>query len=111
VLKTDDTAHLIAAVEALAIHKPYFSPAISERVIDYYVQRHSDCREDSVLTPREREIVQLVAEGKINKQIAYMLDISEKTAETHRATAMHKLQLKNTADLVLYAVRNNIVKA
>jgi len=65
---------------------------------------------EPVLTPRQREIVQLIAEGKINKQVAYTLDISVKTVETHRAAAMHKLKLRTTAELVLYAVRNNIVE-
>lgn len=63
-----------------------------------------------MLTTREREIVQLIAEGNLNKQIAHMLSISVKTVETHRAAAMHKLKLKTTAELVLYAVRNNIVE-
>jgi DNA-binding NarL/FixJ family response regulator len=110
VLKSDDTAHLLAAVEALALHKPYFSPAISERVLDYYIKKQPGGTESTVLTPREREIVQLIAEGKINKQIAYMLEISQKTVETHRSAAMHKLNLQTTAELVLFAVRNDIVK-
>jgi DNA-binding NarL/FixJ family response regulator len=110
VLKTDDAAHLVAAVEALALQKSYFSPAISERVLDFYIKKHSEDRGDTVLTPREREIVQLIAEGKINKQIAYMLGISQKTVETHRSTAMHKLELQTTAELVLYAVRNDMVR-
>jgi DNA-binding CsgD family transcriptional regulator len=62
------------------------------------------------LTPREREIVQLIAEGQLNKEIAAILNLSIKTVETHRAAAMHKLDLKSTADLVRYAVRNNIIE-
>jgi DNA-binding CsgD family transcriptional regulator len=63
-----------------------------------------------LLTHREREVVQLIAEGKINKQIATTLEISIKTVETHRASAMHKLKLKTTADLVRYAIRNSLVE-
>jgi len=110
VLKSDPGVHLISAVEALAMHKPYFSAAISETLLDYFIEQGHGNNSATVLTPREREIVQLIAEGKINKQIAYMLDISVKTVETHRAAAMHKLKLLTTAELVLYAVRNNIVQ-
>jgi DNA-binding NarL/FixJ family response regulator len=110
VLKSDPTAHLIAAVEALAKGKPYFSPAISEALLDHFVEPREGHHSTSKLTSREREVVQLIAEGKINKQIAHMLDISTKTVETHRAAAMHKLKLKTTAELVLYAVRNHIVE-
>jgi DNA-binding NarL/FixJ family response regulator len=63
-----------------------------------------------VLTPREREVVELVAKGKINKQIAYTLEISTKTVETHRATVMQKLNLRTTADLVRFAIRNDMIQ-
>jgi DNA-binding NarL/FixJ family response regulator len=108
VLKSDPSAHLVSAVEALAKGKPYFSPEISQALLDTFV----DPRRDSatVLSSREREVVQLIAEGKINKQVAHMLNISIKTVETHRATVMHKLKLRTTAELVLYAVRNHIVQ-
>jgi DNA-binding NarL/FixJ family response regulator len=110
VLKSDTGSHLVAAIEALSLRKPYFSSEISETLLDHFVD---SCRPEgniSSLTSREREIVQLIAEGKINKQIAHILDISVKTVETHRATAMHKLKLRSTAELVRYAVRNNIVE-
>jgi len=110
VLKSDAGSHLISAVEALAMHRPYFSAAISETLLDHFVEQSHGPNSARVLTPREREIVQLIAEGKINKQIAHMLEISVKTVETHRAAAMHKLKLRTTAELVLYAVRNNIVQ-
>lgn len=110
VLKSDTGSHLISAVEALAMHRPYFSAAISETLLDNFVEQNQGPDSPRVLTPREREIVQLIAEGKINKQIAHMLEISVKTVETHRAAAMHKLKLRTTAELVLYAVRNNIVQ-
>jgi DNA-binding NarL/FixJ family response regulator len=110
VLKSDEISHLVAGVEALTKGKPYFSPTISETVLDYYIDRHlGTTKGTTVLTSREREVVQLISEGLINKQIAYTLDISIKTVETHRAAAMHKLKLNTTAELVLYAVRNNIV--
>ena len=110
VLKSDSGTHLIAAVEALSMRKPYFSGAISETLLEHFVESDHNSGRGIVLTPREREIVQLIAEGRINKQIAHMLDISVKTVETHRAAAMHKLKLRTTAELVLYAVRNNIVE-
>ena len=108
VLKSDPTAHLIAAVKALTKRQPYFSPSISETVLEQLDQRR-DAEGGVVLTGREREIVQLVAEGSLSKQIAYTLGISVKTVETHRASIMSKLKLRSTAELVLYAVRNNIV--
>lgn len=110
VLKSDSEANLIAAVEALSMHKPYFSGAISDTLLGHFVEGDREVEREVVLTPRQREIVQLIAEGKINKQVAYTLDISVKTVETHRAAAMHKLKLRTTAELVLYAVRNNIVE-
>ncbi|EJL22607.1 response regulator transcription factor [Novosphingobium sp. AP12] len=110
VLKSDSGAHLIAAVAALARHKPYFSGAISETLLEHFIESDHSTDKSVMLTAREREIVQLIAEGKLNKQIAHMLNISVKTVETHRAAAMHKLKLRSTAELVLYAVRNNIVE-
>lgn len=110
VLKSDSGAHLIAAVAALARHKPYFSGAISETLLEHFIESDHSSDKSVMLTAREREIVQLIAEGKLNKQIAHMLNISVKTVETHRAAAMHKLKLRSTAELVLYAVRNNIVE-
>lgn len=111
VLKSDTGQHLIAAVEALSLRKPYFSSEISETLLDHFVDSSRSGAGASPLTSREREIVQLIAEGKINKQIAHLLEISVKTVETHRATAMHKLKLRTTAELVRYAIRNNIVQA
>jgi DNA-binding NarL/FixJ family response regulator len=110
VLKSDGTSQLIAAVEALSIHKPYFSAAISEALLARFLDGDAAIGRGAVLTPREREIVQLIAEGKINKHIARLLNISVKTVETHRAKAMQKLKLRTVAELVLYAVRNHIVE-
>ncbi len=110
VLKSDPEQQLIAALDALSVKRPYFSDAISEVLLDRFLQIKPEQRKGP-LTQRERQIVQLIAEGRINKQIAYSLDISTKTVETHRASAMHKLKLRTTADLVRYAIRNCIAQA
>lgn len=109
VMKSDSEEHLLAALDALAVRRPYFSGAVSEALLEQFLRtnRHINA---GILTHREREIVQLIAEGKINKQIAGKLDISVKTVETHRASAMRKLNLKTTADLVRYAIRNTIIQ-
>ena len=111
VLKSDAAKHLINAVESLSQHKPFFSAKVSESVLDGYLKAG---REEQTaiepLTPREREIVQLLAEGKSNKEVADTLGISTKTIETHRATIMRKLELKSFAEMVRYAIRNNIIQ-
>ncbi len=111
VLKSDASRHLINAVEALAEHKPFFTSDVAATILDGYLNvAGGEAQSASVLTPREREIIQLLAEGKTNKEVANSLGISVKTAETHRAAIMRKLELKSTADLVRYAVRNNIIQ-
>lgn len=109
VLKSDPETDLLAATDALSVHRPYFSGAISETLLDRILEAFPNSQ--TTLTHREREVVQLIAEGKINKEISRVLNISVKTVETHRASAMHKLKLKTTAELVRYAVRNNIIEA
>lgn len=109
VLKTDAERHLLAAVDALSVNRPYFSGVISETLLQRFLQSGPTLA-STTLTHREREVVQLIAEGKINKEISHILNISVKTVETHRAASMHKLKLKTTAELVRYAVRNNIVQ-
>lgn len=109
VLKSDAEKHLLAALDALSLRRPYFSGAVSEALLARFLDSKPDNMASS-LTHREREIVQLIAEGRINKEIAHRLDISVKTVETHRASAMRKLKLRTTADLVRYAVRNGIVQ-
>lgn len=109
VMKSDSEEHLLAAVDALALRRPYFSGTVSEALLKQFLQTNRHIN-SGVLTHREREVVQLIAEGKINKQIASTLDISVKTVETHRASAMQKLNLKTTADLVRYAVRNSLIE-
>src|SRR6187200_961787 len=110
VLKSDAERHLIAALDALSIHRPYFSGAISDALLHQFLDSKPQALASS-LTHREREIVQQVAEGRINKEIAQRLNISVKTVETHRASAMRKLKLRTTADLVRYAVRNQLIQA
>jgi DNA-binding NarL/FixJ family response regulator len=109
VMKSDSEDHLLAALDALAVRRPYFSGAVSEALLEQFLQSHRHIN-SGLLTHREREVVQLIAEGKINKQIASTLDISIKTVETHRASAMRKLNLRTTADLVRYAVRNSLIE-
>ena len=110
VLKSETEAHLLAAVDALALHRPYYSGAMSDTLVARF-QSNKPSSETSSLTMRERGIVQLIAEGRMNKEVARMLSISVKTVECHRAAAMQKLDLRTTAELVRYAVRNNIVQA
>ena len=110
VLKSDTEKHLIAALDALSIRRPYFSGAISDTLLAQFLESKPQALASS-LTHREREVVQHVAEGRINKEIAARLSISVKTVETHRASAMRKLKLKTTADLVRYAVRNQLTQA
>jgi DNA-binding NarL/FixJ family response regulator len=109
VLKSDTERHLIAALDALSIRRSYFSGAISDTLLDQFLDSKPRPLASS-LTHREREVVQQVAEGRINKEIAARLNISVKTVETHRASAMRKLKLRTTADLVRYAVRNQLIQ-
>jgi len=108
-LKSDAKLNLINAIEALAVHKPYFTARVSEALLDSFLSRRA--HERSALTHRERGVVQLIAEGYTNKQIAALLNISLKTVETHRASIMRKLNLSSSAGLVRYAIRNRIVEA
>ncbi len=111
ILKTDIGRHLIAAILALGEHRSYFTSRISEIVFARYLDDASGARRDRTegLTPREREIVQLLSEGRSNKETGDLLGISIKTVETHRSAAMHKLRLDSFADLVRYAIRNKII--
>jgi DNA-binding NarL/FixJ family response regulator len=108
-LKSDAKQYLIAAVQALADHKPFFTGRISQQLLDAFLATHHG-KTEAALSPRERVIVQLIAEGHSNKQMSEVLSLSVKTIETHRAAAMRKLNLKSTAALVRYAVRNRLVE-
>jgi len=114
ILKTDGIKRIEAALRALAAHKPYFTTEVGEILFARFLQekiRTGEATEGSRLTNREREIVQLLGEGKSNKEVADNLGISVKTAETHRAAIMKKLKLKTFSDLVRYAIRNHIISA
>jgi len=112
ILKDDADRVLLAAVDAVRHHKPYFSTRVSTPPSDSLASPACDLsRTRSRLTPREREILQLLAEGKSNKEVASLLGISVNTAEAHRANIMLKLNLHSLAELVHYAIRNNIIKA
>jgi DNA-binding NarL/FixJ family response regulator len=109
VLKSDAQQHLISAVQSLAAHKSFFAGRASELLVGTFLTKVR--RMGRPLTGREQSIVQLIAEGHSNKQIARLLNISIKTAETHRATILRKLDLGSTADMVRYAIRNNLSDA
>src|SRR5204863_6446246 len=108
-LKSDAKRHLIRAIEALAVHKHFFTAEVSEALLETFLARANQSR--STLTNRERSVVQLIAEGHTNKQIAQLLNISLKTVETHRAAVMRKLNLSSSAAPVRYAIRNKLVEA
>jgi DNA-binding NarL/FixJ family response regulator len=114
VVKSDSDRDVVAAVEALANHKPFFTTAATELMLSKLDNPSATLDSDELkdrLTPREREIVQLISEGKSSKEVATALSISVKTAETHRANIMRKLQAHSVTELVRYAVRNQIVEA
>lgn len=111
VLKSDASRDLIAAVQALLAHKTFLSPGVSKLVVDGYLRGPEVEASADRLTPREREIVQLVAEGKSSKEVAASLTISVRTVEAHRSHVMEKLELSSVSELVRYAVRNKIVEA
>ncbi len=114
VLKSDAARDLIAAVEALQAGTTFFTSHIEERVLRGYLNKRQDDADGvphlSSLTLREREIVQLVAEGKCTKEVAVLLNLREKAAETHRSKIMRKLGFHTISELVLYAVQNHIIQ-
>jgi DNA-binding NarL/FixJ family response regulator len=113
-LKDSADVDLIRAVSAIALGKSFFSPAIARLMLDDYVKHRSG--ESAAVDPyetlsdREREVFQLIAEGKTNKDIAALLFISPSTVETHRARLMEKLDVHSAAEIVLYAVRHGIIR-
>ena len=108
-LKSDAKQYLVAAVESLVDHKPFFTGRVSEQLLDSYLTGQPR-KSESMLSPRERLIVQLIAEGHGNKEMASILNLSVKTIESHRATAMRKLNVTSTAAIVRYAIRNKLVE-
>jgi DNA-binding NarL/FixJ family response regulator len=111
VLKAEGAQALIDAIESLSEHKPFFAARASEALLNSFLKTAGTSDEAAPLTTRAIEIVQLLAEGKSNKEVAAALRISVKTVETHRAAIMHKLKLTSVVDLVRYAVRERIIKA
>jgi DNA-binding NarL/FixJ family response regulator len=109
-LKSDAGKDLIAAVESLLEHKPFFSHKVSEVVLEGFLKGTGPEPARDELTPREREIVQLLAEGKSNKETAAVLGISVKTVEAHRANIMRKMGFGSLSDLVRYAVREKMIE-
>jgi len=111
-LKDSAESDLVRAIRSVAEGKSYFSPAVSKVLLEDYMKKlQRTGSEDSydLLTPREREILQLIAEGKSNKDVANLLHLSVYTVETHRANLMEKLKLKSVPELILYAVRKGII--
>jgi DNA-binding NarL/FixJ family response regulator len=112
VLKSDADQNLIAGVESLGRHEPFLTSKVTEFVLGDYVRRSDDeGGSHAAVTPREREIIQLLAEGRSNKETASHLGVSVKTVEAHRANIMRKLRLNSVSDLVRYAIRNKIIQA
>jgi len=113
ILKSAAEADLIRAVRAVSEGKSFFSPVISKMLLEDYVRQVREKEvEDSydLLTPREREILQLLAEGKTNKEVATILKLSPYTVETHRGNLLQKLNLHSVPELILYAVRKGVIQ-
>jgi DNA-binding NarL/FixJ family response regulator len=113
VVKSDADEDLIRAVDTLRQHQPFLTSTVTGLVLDDYVRRGGAAQADFVaigVTSREREIIQLIAEGQTNKEAASTLGLSVKTIEAHRGNIMRKLRLRTVSDLVRYAIRNNIVQ-
>jgi two-component system, NarL family, response regulator NreC len=111
-LKDSAEEELVSAVRSVAIGRPFFSPAIANMLLDDYLrqlQQRGLTDSYELLSDREKEVIHLVAEGKTNKEVATILEISPYTVETHRNRIMQKLNLHNTAEIVLYAVRKKII--
>src|SRR5450631_3780117 len=115
VLKSDAARDLVSAVEALQNKRMFFTPRVNDLVLSGFLDKgHKGSDGDSPklpkLTPREREVVQLLAEGKSSKEVASLLNLSTKTAETHRSNIMRKLGFHSIRDIVVYAIKNNIIQ-
>jgi DNA-binding NarL/FixJ family response regulator len=115
ILKTDAGRDLVTAVDSLRRNKTFFTSRVSQMILDGYLKGDTRAQNSAAggirLTPRQREIVQLLAEGKSSKEVAVALSMSVKTAETHRANIMRKLDCHSVSEVVRYAIRNNIIQA
>jgi DNA-binding NarL/FixJ family response regulator len=115
VLKSDAARDLVAAVEALQGKRMFFTSRVNDLVLAGFLEKgHAISRNEApnlpILTAREREVTQLLAEGKSSKEVASLLGLSTKTVETHRSNIMRKLSLHSIRDLVVYAIKNNIIQ-
>jgi DNA-binding NarL/FixJ family response regulator len=117
-LKTDAGRDLVAAVDALGRDKTFFTPKVAQMILEGYLAHPVQHNEDHIvqksglfLTARQKQILQLLAEGKSSKEIAVALNISIKTAETHRANIMRRLDYHSVTELVRYAIRNHVIEA
>jgi DNA-binding NarL/FixJ family response regulator len=115
VLKSDGNPQLLAAIEALASHRPYFTGKISEMLVQSFTNQNrnmgsADLPGRPILTPRERQVVQLIAEGYSGKGIAKRFNISSRTVETHRSAVLRKLKVQSSRQLVRYAIRNRMIQ-
>lgn len=113
-LKSDAGRDLVSAVEALQGNRLFFTPRVNDLVLAGFLDKgqamsRNEPPELPILTAREREVTQLLAEGKSSKEVASLLNLSAKTVETHRSNIMRKLNLHSVRDLVVYAIKNNIV--
>ena len=114
-LKSDAVRDLVSAIEALQRGQMFFTPRVNEMVLAGFLEKGTVAPRGGAprfptLTPREREVIQLLAEGKSSKEVATALNLSTKTAETHRSNIMRKLGFHSIRDLVLYAVKNDIIQ-
>jgi DNA-binding NarL/FixJ family response regulator len=114
-LKSDAARDLVSAVEALQRNRMFFTPRVNDMVLAGFLDKgHNGSNSEPPrlpkLTAREREVIQLLAEGKSSKEVACVLNLSTKTAETHRSNIMRKLGFHSIRDLVVYAVKNNIIQ-
>ena len=115
VLKSDAVRDLVSAIDALQRGQMFFTPRVNDLVLAGFLEKGTVSPRGAPpkfpsLTPREREVIQLLAEGKSSKEVASVLNLSTKTAETHRSNIMRKLGFHSIRDLVLYAVKNNIIQ-
>jgi DNA-binding NarL/FixJ family response regulator len=115
VLKSDAARDLVSAVEALQRNRMFLTPRVNDMVLAGFLDKgyrpaHGEAPKLPTLTPREREVIQLLAEGKSSKEVASLLNLSTKTAETHRSNIMRKLDIHSIRDLVVYAVKNDIIQ-
>jgi DNA-binding NarL/FixJ family response regulator len=107
-LKSELDRHVLEAVETLGSNRPYLSGAVGNEILEGYLRDASAAPDAEFLTPRERETIQMIAEGLSTKQIALRLNISFKTVETHRTSLMRKIGAHTVADVVRYAIKNDI---